>query len=330
MRKRTKGALTTLAVLAVLLLAAVQAMAVPEWVKDQREDAQTTPTKVTEKSTLIVQQEITVESPKLGTVTGEQTIDWKDRYIEVKAIGSVINCYDEDDCIIKSQEAARMRAYVLLAETVKGIQLTKLTRIQDESFYTSDFQSKVEAFIKGAQMIGDPDCSVGKERIACEVRLGFILDHPNGFSGLVMPELKKKEEEAVKKHEIAMYTPPPAAPPVEKNYTGVIIDARGLEISPCMSPRILAKNGEVVYGIMKVDEDYVIKVGIVGFLHEMDEALKSDRVGDNPLLVKAVDADGEGIFNFYPIVSDEDAVRILKANEKSKFFEKCAVLFIVD
>jgi kynurenine formamidase len=49
------------------------------------------------------------------------------------------------------------------------------------------------------------------------------------------------------------------------------------------------------------------------------------RAGANPLIIKAVGLDNH---NTYPIVSDEDANKILVENSATGFLNRCAVVFV--
>ncbi len=125
---------------------------------------------------------------------------------------------------------------------------------------------------------------------------------------------------------------PPASPkPSEqgKPYTSVIIDASGLALDRCMSPKIRRGNGSEVWGTVNVDIDYVEEHGIVGYVRTIDEAMKCDRCGSNPLILRAIARAG-GAFNSDPVISDADADLMLDENRIGKFLDKFNVIFIKD
>lgn len=127
-----------------------------------------------------------------------------------------------------------------------------------------------------------------------------------------IPEsVKKQIEEAEKKSNSG------------EAYTGIIIDARGLDVRPAMDPAIVDSNMSQLYiGNWEIDPDYVIANGIIGYFNEVDEA-KNDvaRVGKNPLVVKAVQVRG----STDPILEIEDSSKILEADNLTKFLQKYAV-----
>ena len=129
----------------------------------------------------------------------------------------------------------------------------------------------------------------------------------------------------------------PSQPPVAsakpsepgKPYTSVIIDATGLGLDRCMSPKIRRTNGSEVWGTVKVDLDYVEEHGIVGYAATLDDAKKCDRCGSNPMIIKATAVAG-GAFHSDPVVSDPDADLLLAENKLGKFLDKFNVIFIQD
>ena len=119
----------------------------------------------------------------------------------------------------------------------------------------------------------------------------------------------------------------PSAP--GQPYTSVIIDATGLGLDRCMSPKIRRTNGNEVWGTVKVDIDYVEDHGIVGYAKTMEEAKKCDRCGSNPLIIKAIARAG-GNFRSDPVISDADADLLMAENKLGKFLDKFNVIFIKD
>lgn len=112
-------------------------------------------------------------------------------------------------------------------------------------------------------------------------------------------------------------------------YTSLIVDARGLNVTRCISPKVYKADGSEVWGTLDVTPDYAIQTGICAFVKDMESAQKCERCGNNPLIVKA-----EGAYiwkgNRSPVVSEADAALIKEENAKTKFGDKCKVIFLID
>ena len=110
----------------------------------------------------------------------------------------------------------------------------------------------------------------------------------------------------------------------EGGYTGLVVDCRGLELQPVMSPVIMNVNGTKIYGHKNLDIDKVISMGMADYV---DNTGSADRAGDKPLVVKAVSLEN---FNSNPVVAISDSNRILIENYASKFLKDLKVVFLFD
>ena len=116
-------------------------------------------------------------------------------------------------------------------------------------------------------------------------------------------------------------------------YTGLVVDARHLDVRRGMSPRIYSESGQLLYGGVLAGQDLVQDRGVVGYGTELTSELLARITIDSeypyvaPLVVQAVgvaDAARTGV-----IVSEEDTLRILEAMVQYDFFARYAVIFLV-
>lgn len=70
------------------------------------------------------------------------------------------------------------------------------------------------------------------------------------------------------------------------NYTGVVVDARELQYRACLIPIVQDAEGNQLYGPRHVEKEKALE-GMVEWTKNMSAALKSDRAGKNPLVMKA-------------------------------------------
>lgn len=113
---------------------------------------------------------------------------------------------------------------------------------------------------------------------------------------------------------------------IQDGFTGLIIDARGLEIKKTMSPKVYSVTGEEVYGTLNVDPDYVLEVGVVGYYDQSSLDKATERIGDHPLIVKAIGVRDEK----HTVISKEAAEKIRLADLIKPFLRYCRVIILVD
>jgi hypothetical protein len=110
-------------------------------------------------------------------------------------------------------------------------------------------------------------------------------------------------------------------------FSAIVLDCRGLGLRATLAPKLYDATGRELYGTVHIDPDFAIETGIVGYPRTMYDALRSRRAGNHPLILKAVRVERGGTD---PVVSFDDAERILAANKRDRFFEKTRVIFLCD
>ena len=102
----------------------------------------------------------------------------------------------------------------------------------------------------------------------------------------------------------------------------MIVDCSGLSLDTAMSPVIKDESGKKIYGHKNLDPDYIVANGMVSYSNGMESVA---RAGKNPLVLKAIRAENHSI---NPVLSLEDANRLLIENEVSHFLEATNVVFV--
>ena len=235
---------------------------------------------------------------------------------------------------------AKAVAYRNLLEMVGEVQVDSETRVQNFMVTSDSIGVKLKGLIRGARVIaGSQVENEGLYRIA--LRLPLL----GGFADAVLPTVARLAPDAYDQglpaelptestadslgtEEIVEEEPVVFVPHVP--YTGVLIDARGLDLQPSMSPRILSEEGRIIYGAATVDRSYATQYGIIGYDKDIDRALKSDRLGGetaNPFVVKAVRT--SGLYSNDAVLSEFDATRVLMADSDGDFLHECRVIFVL-
>lgn len=136
---------------------------------------------------------------------------------------------------------------------------------------------------------------------------------------LTVPETVYQPTTAKTKRSVEDY-----ASAAQGDYTGLIVDCRGLELQPVMSPVIKNINGTKIYGHKNLDIDRIIREGMADYI---DDTVHVERAGNHPLFVKALSVED---FNSNPVLSISDSNRVLIENHATKFLKDLKVVFLFD
>lgn len=113
-----------------------------------------------------------------------------------------------------------------------------------------------------------------------------------------------------------------------KIFTGMVVDARGLQAVPVLAPRILDENWEEVFGPAYASREFAVQHGMVRYTSDMWKAKFHLRVSDNPLIVKALKTLWPGRCDF--IISNADAAKLRSASEHLVFLKECRVIIVLN
>jgi hypothetical protein len=260
--------------------------------------------------------------PVLDTVVaagpqGSGCIDWTTRVILSRGIGApnmeVPEAARRPGAIRAAQQVALRNAL----ETMKGILLNSSTSVENFMLKSDVITSHITGFLRGFEQ-------KGKEKYmsdgSVEVTMAIPLDGIGGFDDQLFGTSIADKPAA------SAWEGPKAK--TATVFTGLIIDCKGLNIKPALSPRIVDESGKEVYGSAYVSREWAVKYGIAGYSLDIKDAAKLDRVGKTPGTIKAVKAAGDNSADV--VISDADATELRSANQNLKFLSECRVVFIVD
>lgn len=111
-------------------------------------------------------------------------------------------------------------------------------------------------------------------------------------------------------------------------YTGILIDGRGLPFRPALFPRVVTPEDREVIGPAFADPEPLATQGAAGYFRDRSSALLSERIGANPLVVRAQAVAGRNSADL--VISAHDAGRIHSSRHLLKLISECRVGFIVD
>ncbi|SHK27460.1 hypothetical protein SAMN05216582_101154 [Selenomonas ruminantium] len=270
--------------------------------------------------------------------------NWQDNVITVTGTGvAPAHARTPVQGRMLARRAAVVDAYRYLAEYVQGVQVEAESKVQDLAAASDLINTKVKAVVQGARIVSEKEIPGG----GYEVTMSMPLFGAGSLATAVMPTTSPQEvfpepvqsvapsmpaydasaSVSVRVEVTANATAAAPAPAANSNaignYTGIIVDCRGLGLNPVMSPVIMNQNGEKIYGHRNLNPDFVISNGMASYTTDLNSGCT--RAGNNPLVVKAVSLQSH---NSYPVLSVADANRVLIENKASGFLEKTNVVFI--
>lgn len=113
--------------------------------------------------------------------------------------------------------------------------------------------------------------------------------------------------------------------PPTGSVTGMLIDARGLDVRPSVAPTVRAVGGEVLYDASSMTPLAAGQRSPVVWAADAADVRAARRVGTAPMLVRAIDADGGVI-----VVSDADAATVRAAAAEAPFLLSGMVTVVID
>ena len=236
--------------------------------------------------------------------------------------------------------AARADAQRQLVAEVNGVQVDSETTVELLTVQNDTIKTKVSGLVKGARVVDQ-----GTNEYGYFVVMEMSVFGSNSIASAVIPQVP--QQNFLQPAEVApsvsttvivnnnVGTVPAPAPAVNPNqatvgnlygatgqYTGLIVDCTGLGLQTAMAPAVYTDGKKVVYGLEHFSHDQVINRGYVGYSTSTTAGVQ--RAGSNPMIVKAQSI--EHFFN--PVISKEDAAKILAENQMNGFLSAGNVVFV--
>lgn len=245
-----------------------------------------------------------------------------------------------------ARRAAIADAYRALAEQIQGVDVDATTTVENMMVANDTVRTHVSALVRGARIVSEKALKDGAYTVTLEVPVfgvgslaSSVFTRNETRAQWVSPDSVYEPYDGGRGYDTTGYGTytTPAAPARRTpstssaasapsgravgSYTGLIVDCRGLGLRPVMSPVIKADNGRPIYGYKNLDSDKVVQNGMAGYVRSESDAT---RAGRNPLVVRAVAVDAGA----NPILSADDARRVLIENGASGFLDATNVVFI--
>ncbi|MBQ6297032.1 MAG: LPP20 family lipoprotein [Selenomonadaceae bacterium] len=272
--------------------------------------------------------------PCLSNAQGEPSSNWwENNMVTAKGYGlAPKNVTSLNQARNFARRAAIMDGYRMLAEQVKGVHITAETTIKSQILSGDIVESRVSAIISGAEVLSEEFGEDG----SCVVVVGIpVYGGANSIANVVFKPVDKEN-----------FPRPTNETQSEGNYTGLIIDCGDLDLKPVLSPVIRNADNQSIYSCNNLERDKLIASGMVGYatnqknysrlsyaaqiknklmlLTSTSAGNNLSRAGNNPLIIKATRMSDD---NSCPVVSVDDADKILTENQASHFLDNGSVVF---
>ena len=86
------------------------------------------------------------------------------------------------------------------------------------------------------------------------VEIALTLPLKGAFSQLILPRDIRQINPIV-----PLTQPKNEEPPTESGFTGLVVDARGVPLSPALAPRVVTEKGEEVYGPTVISREHAVQ-----------------------------------------------------------------------
>jgi len=255
------------------------------------------------------------------------TIDWTAGVVTARGIGNP-STYgypaktqgNHEQAITEAITKARHN----LLETIVGMRINAQDRVID---IVENYPSVMTHLREMAYKAPEVE-NLRKYHYDGEVEAWARMTFNGGFSQLILPP-DIRQIESIKQ---VMPHQNPANRLNRKRsseiYTGMVVDARGIEAVPVIAPRILDENMEEVFGPTYASREFAVQHGVVRYTTNILQAKFDLRVSDNPIIVKVLKAVWPGRCDF--IISNADADKLRSASEHLLFLRECRVIIVLN
>jgi hypothetical protein len=202
-------------------------------------------------------------------------VNWQGQLVRATGAGAPnMNASSPAQARLGAEKAALLDAFRNLLAQVKGIQVSS-QKTMNNLMENTAVSARVEGLIKNYRVAGKRYFSDNGVEVDVEVPLAMLTEVVDPDSAQQLGAIKTEGEKAA---------------------TGLVIDARGLKLTPALAPRVLADDGKaVVYSVDTLSLDARKSTGVASYVANLEDAKKVPKVGDKPLVVKALKADGSDV-----------------------------------
>jgi hypothetical protein len=218
----------------------------------------------------------------LTALAGGNGVDWQRQVLRATGDGPPdVKASNPAQARLGAERSAKEDAFKDLLEQAKGLRL-RADRTVGEELAREETRRKVEDVLRGYKVVDKHYYSDSGVQLEVEVPLGQLT------SVLVAPAPAATPAPAEAKKEAP-------AKKAEGKHSGLVVDARKLELAPMLAPRLVDAAGQPLYGVETLSEEARRTTGVASFVGSLEEARKSTWVGSRPLVLEATRVQGSDV-----------------------------------
>jgi hypothetical protein len=255
-----------------------------------------------------------------------QGMNWEGQVVRATGAGAPdMKASSPAQARLGAERAALLDAFRNLLSQVKGVQVDG-TRKMNDVMQADEVRARVEGLIKGYKVTNKRYFSDNGVEIDVEVPVTMLTDilDPDATQMFAVPASpeKKPPEKAVEKPAEPSKAPDAVAKAEVGSGTGLVIDARGLKLMPALLPRVLDETGKPLYTVDSLSADARKTTGVAAYVQSLDEARKSLKAGDKPMVIKAAKANGADV-----LLPQDEAKKLVSMNPPFLAQGKVVIVF---
>lgn len=213
-----------------------------------------------------------------------------------------------------------------LFQAVEQVRIDASRLVKDLVKNSDMVRAQLDGMLRNPQIVRREYLSDGTVR----ARLAFSLT--GGLAQLALPQSIKPVPQIKTCAPISDASKPAigAAAPFAGTtvFTGLILDARGLDGFAALVPVVVTESGDEIYGPAVVSREYAVQRGMAAFVPDLETARTSPRVTNHPMIVRGLRTlKGSGC-TF--VISDADGAMVRGASESLSFLKQCKVIIVLD
>jgi hypothetical protein len=215
-------------------------------------------------------------------------VNWQGQVVRATGAGAPdMKAANAAQARLGAETAAKLDAFRNLLAQVKGVAVDGSRKLGD-LMERDELKARVEGVIRGYKITNKRYFSDNGVELEIEVPLAALADVIDPDTTQILSTGK---------------------PEGEKVATGLVIDARGLKALPALMPRVLDEAGKALYSIDSLSADARKISGVASYVQTVEEAQRSMKAGEKPLVLKAAKATGADLQ-----LAPEDAKKLTALN----------------